>query len=200
LKEIFISTFHDKMSFDDFLALEIREEYELVNLKKRTVFAPSAKLKKVHRFLNSTIFEYADFNKDVVFSYRKGCSTRDAVENHANNSIFFQTDISNFYGNIGLKNVIKTLSEQLTDIPVSDVDEYLGHILNLIVVDNQIPAGFSTSPLLSNICLFNFDNALFSYCKSNDLTYTRYSDDLIISSKNEKFTSNIISVNKNRHP
>ena len=182
------------MTFDEFIAFEVTNEYKLINLKKRAVYAPSAKLKQVHRFLNSTILEYADFNKDVVFSYRKGFSTRNAVEKHANNSFFFQTDISNFYGNIHQENVIHSLSEQLTHIPISDIEDYLEKIIKLVVVDNHIPAGFSTSPLLSNICLFHFDNALLNYCQDNSLIYTRYSDDLIISGKSEDFTSKISPV------
>jgi len=182
------------MSFDEFMFLEVRNEYEIVNLKKRTVYAPSAKLKQVHRFLNNTIFEYAAFNEYVVFSYRKGFRTRDAVEKHAHNTFFFQSDISNFYGNVRLANVVNALSKQLDDTPVLDIKDYLEQIIKLVVVDDHIPAGFSTSPLLSNICLLDFDNALLSYCENNNLTYTRYSDDLIISGKDESFIPEINSV------
>lgn len=182
------------MTFDEFETFEISNEYKILEFKKRTVYAPSVKLKQVHRFLNSTILEYADFNEDVVFSYRKGFSTRNAVEKHASNNHFFQTDISNFYGNILLENVINSLSKQLSNTPISDIENYLELITKLVIVDNQIPAGFSTSPLLSNICLFDFDNALLKYCQNHGLTYTRYSDDLIISGESEDFTSKISAV------
>ena len=185
------------MSFDEFIGFRVENEYKIINLKKRTVFAPSQKLKRIHRFLNSAILEYAEFNEESVFSYRKGFSARDAVEKHASNSFFFQTDISNFFGNIQLENVRMVLANQLTNTPVLDIGDYLGLIAKLVVVDNHIPAGFSTSPLLSNLCLLKFDNALASHCQDNKLMYTRYSDDLIISGDVQGFTFTIESVIKN---
>lgn len=194
LKEIFVSTFHDKLKFEDFLELDINGEFEKIPLKKRTVYAPTSKLKQIHRFLNNTVLEFADYNADVVFSYRKGVSTRDAVEKHSQNNFFFQTDLSNFYGNIHKVDVQNALTNQLKNTPVSDIQNYIDRILELVVVDDHIPAGFSTSPLLSNICLFKFDNELSKYCHENELTYTRYSDDLIISGATNNFINEIEPV------
>ena len=55
-------------------------------------------------------------------------------------------------------------------------------LFNLFIVNGKLPIGFSTSPLLSNICLYDFDNALYDYCRGNNYIYTRYSDDIVISS------------------
>lgn len=194
LQQIFVSTFHDKIEFDEFLRLDVTNEYKKISLKKRTVYAPTPKLKLIHRFLNHTVFEYADYNTDVVFSYRKGVSTRDAIEKHSHSNFFFQTDLSNFYANIYQSDVQNALTTQLKNTPVLDVENYVDKILELVVVDDHIPAGFSTSPLLSNICLFSFDNELSKYCQRNALIYTRYSDDLIISGDTNGFTNEIESV------
>ena len=194
LQQIFVSTFHDKIKFEEFLQLDVNSEYQKFSLKKRSVYAPTPKLKMIHRFLNHTVFEFADYNTDVVFSYRKGVSTRDAIEKHSHRNYFFQTDLSNFYANIYLSNVQEALATQLKNTPVLDLENYVDKILELVVVDDHIPAGFSTSPLLSNICLYSFDNELSKYCLRNDLTYTRYSDDLIISSDTSDFSNKIESV------
>jgi len=66
----------------------------------------------------------------------------------------------------------------------------------MVTVDNIIPIGFSTSPLISNACLFDFDNKLELYCTEKGLTYTRYSDDIIISSVNRESLSGIDMVVK----
>lgn len=194
LREIFVSTFHNKMSFEDFYSLNVSEEYKVINTRKRKIYSATSKLKLLHKFINSTVLERAQFNKEVVFSYRKGASTRDSVELHAGNNYFFQTDISNFYGSIHLSDVRFSLENRLLDIPVADIDEHIERIIELVVVDDHIPAGFSTSPLLSNICLFDFDNALKDYCDKGGLVYTRYSDDLIISGKFEDFTFDVESI------
>ncbi|MCG7555285.1 reverse transcriptase family protein [Pseudoalteromonas sp. Of11M-6] len=194
LKDIFSSTFHDKMSFDDFLRLDVNREFKTINLRKRLVYAPSAKLKQVHRFINKTILEFADCNTNVVFSYRKGVSTRDAVEIHSHSNYIFQTDLSKFFNNIHRDDVMTALKSQLSNAPVSDIDLFIEKIVDLVVIDDHIPAGFSTSPLLSNICLFRFDNALEAYCEANELKYTRYSDDLIVSGSLNDFTESIETV------
>lgn len=179
------------------MQIDVNGEFQKINLKKRTVYAPTPKLKLLHRFINNTILEFADYNADVVFSYRKGVSIRNAVEKHSHNNFFFQTDLSNFYGNIHQSEVQAALMNQLKNTPVLDIEKYIQRIVELVIVDDHIPAGFSTSPLLSNICLFSFDNELFKYCQARGLTYTRYSDDLIISGQTNDFAGDIESVINN---
>ena len=191
LEDIFLSTFHNKFKFSEFLNLSIDDEYEKFEIKGRTIYSPSAKLKVFHRFINSCVFEYSVFNKNVVFSYRKGVTIRDAVEKHSTSKYFFQTDIKSFFSNITTKNIEKTLTEQLINIPVSDINNYLDLLVNYCVVDNHLPAGFSTSPILSNLCLYKFDNELENHAKMMQLQYTRYSDDIIVSSTNIDALHNI---------
>jgi RNA-directed DNA polymerase len=185
LEEIFKSIFHDKLNFKEFLEIDICNEYRVFEFKGRKVYSPSQKLKKIHRFINGCIFEYADYNRDVVFSYLKGVSIRDAIEKHAQNQYFYQTDIRDFFGSITSDNVIYSLKNQLKHAPISDISDYIELIFNIVVIDKKLPTGFSTSPILSNMCLFNFDNELEKICLSKDMIYTRYSDDIIISSINE---------------
>lgn len=194
LKEIFISTFHEKIEFDYFINFDVEKEYKTLYLNQRKVYAPSKKLKLIQRFINSSILEYAEYNRDVVYSYRKGAAIREAVENHALNRYFFQTDISDFFSSLKSEDVYKAITTRLSKVPVTDLESYIDRILDIMVVDNQLPAGFATSPLLSNICLVDFDDELKKYCDINNLVYTRYSDDLIISSKNNEFISDIESV------
>ncbi|WP_017025679.1 reverse transcriptase domain-containing protein, partial [Vibrio rumoiensis] len=133
-------------------------------------------------------------NKNVVFSYRKGVSIRDAVEKHASNKFFFQTDIKNFYGSINRQNIVDVFDNRFNMVPISDLENYREKLLELIVIDDKLPAGFSTSPMLSNICLFDFDNKLEKYCSDSGLTYTRYSDDIIISSNERQILTDLTDV------
>ncbi|HAS6105916.1 TPA: RNA-directed DNA polymerase [Vibrio vulnificus] len=194
LKEVFKSTFHDKISFKEFINLNLDEEYTISTFKKKKIYSPSDKLKKIHRFINSSILEHADFNREVVYSYLKGSSVRDAVELHSQSQYFFKTDIHNFFGIITTRNIKKSLEEQFSNVPISDIDMYKEFLFKLMVIDDVLPVGFSTSPLLSNICLFEFDNHLQAYCSSNNFKYTRYSDDIVISS-NKSFDIEEMSEN-----
>lgn len=191
LEDIFLSTFHNKYSFKEFLELNICDEYEKFKINDRTIYSASPKLKAFHKFIISCVFEYAIFNENVVYSYRKGTTIRDAVEKHSNNDVFFQTDIKSFFSNISLTNVKNTLNNQLVNVPVSDIDKYIDLLIEYCVIDNTLPAGFSTSPILSNLCLYEFDNEVEKFAIENQLQYTRYSDDLILSSTELDAISNI---------
>lgn len=56
-------------------------------------------------------------------------------------------------------------------------------VIALTIHNNKAPQGFPTSPALGNIVLRGFDKKLVSICQDNDLSYTRYADDITISSK-----------------
>ncbi len=54
--------------------------------------------------------------------------------------------------------------------------------------EGHLPQGASTSGFLSNLVMMSFDEILSSFCNKNGLTFTRYSDDIVISSKSENFS------------
>jgi hypothetical protein len=47
--------------------------------------------------------------------------------------------------------------------------------------DLCLSIGAPTSPLLSNILMFDFDRRVSAFCHARDITYTRYADDLSFS-------------------
>lgn len=196
-QEAFASTFHDKIKFKDFLNIDIHEEYQEIRLKnRRNTVNPSKVLRKYLKFLNSFIFDFAKINTNVVFSYREGKNAFDAVEKHSQNSHFVQTDIKGFFNSIHTDDLAKIIDENLSDSPINDIYKYKEHLLTILMIDNHLPVGFSTSPNISNTFLYGFDNIFEGYCIDKGITYTRYADDLIMSSKkadNLIETQNIIS-------
>ncbi|MEY3788833.1 MAG: hypothetical protein RLZ75_3041 [Pseudomonadota bacterium] len=182
LQEAFNSTFHHKFEFDDFLTLDVKSECQRFNIKDKVIFNPSIKLKRYLRFLNSFVFDYAKINTDVVHAYRKGKNAYTAVLKHVDSKYFFQTDIKSFFNSITTQDIQFVFENNLIDIPIVDIEKYKSKLLNLVTVDGLLPVGFSSSPSLSNTCLYAFDNALERYCLANEIIYTRYSDDIILSS------------------
>lgn len=78
------------------------------------------------------------------------------------------------------------LTRDKDQIPISDFEFFIPFLSRIMTWDNSIPVGFPTSPQLSNGFLFELDNALNNYCKIQNLTYTRYSDDIIISAEHKE--------------
>lgn len=182
IKELLNAMYQGKFEFSELDTGDINELYETKTYNGREIHIPNKKLKTFHSFLNLFLLEYLQTNKEIVFSYRKGVNAVDAVSKHAHSKYFFQTDINNFFNNIDIDLVTSTITNSIDFFPILDIDNYISNIVKILTVNDSVPVGFSTSPLISNACLFSFDNALQKYCLANSLIYSRYSDDIIISS------------------
>jgi RNA-directed DNA polymerase len=188
LQQAFDSTFHHKLNFDDFLNLNVAHECEYISNEK---INPSIKLKKYLKFLNGFVFNYAKVNTNVVHSYIRKKSPLTAVIPHVNSKFFFQTDIQNFFNSITKQDIEIILDTNLENVPINDIYQYKNQLLNIITLNDILPVGFPTSPNISNSFLFTFDDALEKYCKNNEIIYTRYCDDIILSTNNENSLDNI---------
>lgn len=189
---LFDAMYHGKYDFQDFANCDVSANYETVvfedkaKSKIRVVQKPNKKLRAYHTFLNLFLFDYLNVNSRVVFSYLKGVSAFDAVEKHSRSKYFFQTDIVSFFPSIDTELIRNTILGSCSKSPIQDVESILSRVLEFVVVNNALPMGFSTSPTLSNACLFDFDVILEGYCQSNNLVYTRYADDITISSESQE--------------
>ncbi|MBN6100581.1 RNA-directed DNA polymerase [Xanthomonas sp. CFBP 8703] len=179
LQQLFDAMYHGKYRFEEFLALKPQEHYSPVRWKTRTIYKPSKTLKDFHFFLNGFLLEHLPVNTAVSFAYRKGSTLLQAVEPHSGSRAFFQTDLERFFDSITAPLVRTVL--QGTQTPVADLSDHLEHILGLLTIDGKLPIGYSTSPLLSNACLLDFDQRLAEISQTRGWIYTRYADDIIIS-------------------
>ncbi|WP_459873579.1 reverse transcriptase domain-containing protein [Endothiovibrio diazotrophicus] len=185
LQQAFGAVFHNKESFSEFCSFDQRKHVNEFTYKERKVHKTSEQYKRYLRFLEKVILRHLAINSSVVHSYIKGRSALTAVAAHAESSSFFLTDIRSFFPNITELDVIHVLDRDKHLVPITDFEPFIPYLAKIMTWNNSLPAGFPTSPQLSNGFLFDFDNALYESCKANGLTYTRYSDDIIISGKNK---------------
>jgi RNA-directed DNA polymerase len=181
IQEAFNAIFHSKASFEEFRSLDAEPEITEFTYKSRTVYKTSDKLKSFLKFINKVILRYLEMNNDVVNAFTKGKNTFSAVNAHTKNRYYFTSDITNFYSSIRTADVRRILENNITNIPISDFENYVDLVTSYTTYADSLPVGFVTSPQLSNAFLYEFDNELHEHCKRNNLIYTRYADDLIIS-------------------
>jgi RNA-directed DNA polymerase len=183
LEQAFNAVFHGKESFSDFYSLDQEREVISFSVNSRDLLRPSPKLKRYLRFIDKVILRYLARDELVAHSYIKGKSALTAVKVHAGNSHFFMTDIKAFFSKISEEDVRKILSSNESLLPISNIGKYHHKLAKMMTWQGALPVGFPTSPQLSNAFLFDFDRALHSYCNEQTFTYTRYSDDIIISGR-----------------
>lgn len=208
LQTIFQSYFHNKYSFDDFLTTKLIESsnFKFFNFqtylilsyikdkKTNQLIQKSQELKDYHTFLNNILFKYMRVHK-CVYSYQQNLSVYDAIYLHKDSNSYFKTDIKNFFHSIDKELVVQYLENNISQYPVSqDIAKYFSYISDIVIYDNHLPVGFSTSPSISNAILYDFDNVMEKYCEMNNIIYTRYSDDLIFSSQDYVILQNLEKI------
>lgn len=201
LKFFFESYFNKKMSFDVFENISIEKNYYIQYINRKEIYVPSDELKLILSFFSDFIFKLLPIESDVAFAYRKGINVKDCLLPHVNSKFFYKTDIINFFPSISSHLIRENIYDdvlKLSYLKQDDVDFYLDKILSLVTVDDKLPIGFPTSPFISNYVMRKYDLMLKYFCNMNGFIYTRYSDDIIISSNvdiNKDFiTRNINSI------
>lgn len=121
-------------------------------------------------------------------SYQKGKSILSNSLPHVGQKYVANIDIYNFFPSINEKMVISLLRDNKLGEQLSKA------VARIVTLENGLPQGAPTSPIISNALLNNFDEIITQQALSFDLVYTRYADDLTISGGNKK---NIISLIKN---
>lgn len=127
---------------------------------------------------------------DTAHAYVKTRSTVSAIKVHqANKSKWFlKLDISNFFGSHTLDYVMKALENiyptcYLLEDPTYAIN--LRNALQYAFLDGKLPQGTPLSPTLTNILMTPLDYEIQHklWDLKNNYIYTRYADDMLISSK-----------------
>ncbi|EIF2701446.1 retron St85 family RNA-directed DNA polymerase, partial [Vibrio alginolyticus] len=167
--------------------IEAPRKYKVYTIPKRThgfrlIAQPTKKLKKLQR----TYIQSKEFPTHTnSIAYRVGYSIKDNAEFHAKNSYILKMDLYNFFNSItpnifwktwGMfwkepERLEKHLIENLLFWKVSE-----GSASKLV-----LSVGAPSSPIISNFCLYFFDEVVTDYCLENDIYYTRYADDITFS-------------------
>ncbi|MBE1286202.1 MAG: hypothetical protein GJ671_00575 [Alteromonadaceae bacterium] len=186
--------------------------YRKVNVKKKTggyreLQIPNDQLKQVQKKLAK--FINSQFKNDIspfCHSYR---NNRGIISNslpHLNCKVLVKLDVKDYFQNITFEQVMRELDLGFESIqfhpqsnfirhnvsePDSRISSYLAseeaqEILKKLVYSEQgLPQGAPTSPVISNLVLSDFDKEVYALVTSLNGAYTRYSDDITISFKED---------------
>ena len=154
----------------------------------RQINAPNDELMTALRELKN-IFErlmFASYHTSA-FAYVKGRSTIDALKRHqANKSRWFlKLDFHDFFGSTTMGFLRQQLSMVFPfNVLYERYGEDLDKALSLCFLNGGLPQGTPISPMLTNLMMIPIDHALAKYAReySPHLVYTRYADDILLSS------------------
>jgi RNA-directed DNA polymerase len=111
----------------------------------------------------------------VAKAYMPKRTLMENVRFHRNKEIILKIDIADFFGSVNFYQVLNVFLKFGYKMPVSAL------LSNLCTYEGYLPQGAPTSPMLSNFIFRKVDDIIFSYCRANNIMYTRYADDLTFS-------------------
>lgn len=156
----------------------------------RPIDAPNEELMEALRELKH-IFEQTLFAKyhTSAFAYVKGRCAIDAVKRHQKNNSrwFLKLDFHNFFGSTTLDFVIKMLKMIFPFSEILKTEAGYGVLkdaLSLCFLNGGLPQGTPISPTITNLMMIPVDHAIAKMAREHSphLCYTRYADDLLLSS------------------
>lgn len=161
----------------------------------------------VNKFLGLHFGEILNLEHIQAYSARRSVKT--AALKHVNCKYMLNLDIQNFFESIDETKVLFIIDKMLeeyalkSDVKIEDYSNFKQFFKNIIfcycMIQNEdssrfVPQGFKSSPIIANIIGYYYIDKKILDVIDNlklDITYTRYSDDLCISSNTESDMSKL---------
>lgn len=154
------------------------------NGEDRVIAQPARELKALQRALIGCCLDDLPIH-ETAKAYRSGISILDNAKTHAGTGPIRKYDFSDFFHSIrssDWKNYCETHS-----IFKSEIDYYISE---QIIFHREkgsrvlkLSVGAPSSPIVSNILMYEFDKMISETVARDEVTYTRYADDLTFSAR-----------------
>lgn len=186
----------DKLSLRHYIS-SCPRMYKVYSIPKRTtgfrvIAQPTKQLKNIQReivfFLEKKLPVHAS-----AMAYRESIGIKDNALAHKDNEYILKMDFQNFFNKIKpdlfftkIKNINLAYTQEDRFILSNALFWKPGKKRSVTLV---LSVGAPSSPFISNFVMYDFDAAMSAWCEDNDITYTRYADDITFSTniKNSLF-------------
>jgi RNA-directed DNA polymerase len=173
-------------------------QYTVFQIRKRRggfreISTPSGALKSIQRKLNVILqAHYAQRIRPNVHGFVTQRGIVSNARSHVAKHWVLNVDIEDFFGSINFGRVRGLFAAWPFELPES-VATVLAQIC---CYDNALPQGAPTSPVISNLICARLDAHLAAMTRGNRCSYTRYADDLTISTSLAKFPAKFATVDR----
>ncbi|EJL6496554.1 RNA-directed DNA polymerase, partial [Vibrio cholerae] len=150
----------------------------------RTIAQPTPAVKVIQKQIVDYLIPKTSIHTSAL-AYVSGKGVKDNALQHVKSDYLLKVDLENFFNSITPKMLVKALKHQGIDVSETDI-MVLSQFLfwNITKKANGklvLSIGAPSSPFVSNLVMFAFDQRMSKLCRSRDITYTRYADDLTFS-------------------
>lgn len=156
---------------------------------KRKLSVPDLILKLVQKSIADNILIQYPISK-YAKAYKPGSSIQKNARPHVGKKKILKLDIEGFFDHILYSRVKDTVFYE------EKYSESIRILLTMLCYYNDsLPQGAPTSPAITNIIMYDFDETVGAFCNEKNIAYTRYCDDMTFSGDFDE--KEIISFVKN---
>lgn len=171
-------------SFIKFLLYSGDKNYFTYELPKksggvRLIAQPSRKLKAFQSWILRKILDNLK-SSEASKGFEIGSSTKDNALPHIGANAVLAFDIDNFFPSIKANKVYSIFHSLGYNKKIASI------LTSLCAYNGSLPQGSPASPKLANLICSKLDARIQGYAGKNDIIYTRYADDITLSSHSLK--------------
>lgn len=142
---------------------------------KRKLSVPDLILKKVQRSIADNILAQYPISR-YAKAYKVGSSVQKNAQPHVGKKKVLKLDIEGFFDHILYSQVKDTVFYK------EKYSESIQILLTMLCYYKEsLPQGAPTSPAITNIIMYDFDETVGDFCIKKKIAYTRYCDDMTFS-------------------
>ena len=142
---------------------------------KRKLSIPDLILKRVQRSIADNILADYPISR-YAMAYTQGSSVQKNASLHVGKQKILKLDIDGFFDHITYSKVKDCVFCK------ENYSEPIRILLTMLCYYKEsLPQGAPTSPAITNIIMYDFDEKIGKYCEENNISYTRYCDDMTFS-------------------
>ena len=152
---------------------------------RRLISQASPELKTLQYWVVENILRKLPVSK-AASAYNKGSSIKSNALIHSQSKHILHLDVEKFFPSITsiiLKDILRS-HKGIVEVLNVELETTIETIFKICFRDGRLCIGTVSSPIISNIVMYDFDQKLLSFCKANKYKYSRYADDMYISSNN----------------
>lgn len=141
----------------------------------RNLSVPDEVLKFIQRRIGDVLLIHMPVSR-YAKAYRFGSSTLRNAKHHVGKQVVLKLDILHFFDSIRYSTVKdKVFPEEIYAEPLRIL------LTMLCYHKDALPQGAPSSPAITNIILYEFDELVGMWCRERGIVYTRYCDDMTFS-------------------
>ena len=168
---------------------DIAKKYHTFQIPKRSggfreICAPDSEIKEIQEQILKVYTKGVKFlphNAAHGFTRKRNCKTALQVHQKNKSRWFLKLDIKDFFPNTTKEHIINAMRMVYPFCTLQEPEKE--RLIRVCTLNGATPQGAPTSPMLTNMVMVPIDVEITKYCKEHNLIYTRYADDILISSK-----------------